>query len=312
MNLTAPVTLLGLDWSDPDTPHLRTTDPTNPNGSVLHPLLGEHTFRVDGDQRRCIGWFDLTGAGARHVCCRTGEVVNRGRQCRRCQYKEGFIAAHQAHRGPQALPDNIRDYLQRPHWLYLDVFAHGAMKVGTAAESRRRSRLAEQGPVAALYVVRTRDGIAIRSLEAAVSQRFNLSQQVPTRRKILGLQQAVDTAALTTRLTDLAAQVVPYLDRLTADQPGTEVFSDPDPWVRPACATTVFDASPVLAYLSDLTQGTHHLHVTGASGPVALFTTDPEPHPDTARYCADLTALIGRRLTVATPDEAPISAPTLF
>jgi hypothetical protein len=312
MNLTAPVTLLGLDWSDSDTPHLRTTDPTNPNGSVLHPLLGEHTFRIDGDQRRCIGWFDLTGTEARHVCCRTDEPATRGRQCRRCQYKEGFIAAHQAHRGPQALPDNIRDYLQRPHWLYLDVFAHGAMKVGTAAESRRRSRLAEQGPVAALYVARTPDGIAIRSLEAAVSQHFNLSQQVPTRRKILGLQQAVDTAALTTRLTDLAAQVVPYLEKLTADQPDTDVFSDPEPWVRPACATTVFEAAPVLAYPSDLTQGTHHLHITGVSGPVALVTAGPEPRPGTVRYCADLTTLIGRRLTSAEPKDAPASAPTLF
>jgi hypothetical protein len=312
MNLTAPVTLLGLDWSDPDIPHLRTTDPTNPGGSLLHPLLGEHTFRVVDDQRRCIGWFDLTGTEARHVCCRTDEVVTRGRQCRRCQYKEGFIAAHQAHRDPRALPENVRDYLQQPHWLYLDVFAHGAMKVGTAAESRRRSRLAEQGPVAAVYVARTPDGIAVRTLEAAVSQYFNLSQQVPTRRKVLGLQGPVDTATLTARLVDLAAQVVPYLDKLTADQSGTGVFSDPDPWVRPACATTVFDAAPVLAYPSDLTQGVHHLHVTGASGPVALFTTDPEPHPETVQYCADLTTLIGRRLVPATPEDASTSAPTLF
>ncbi|WP_262391774.1 DUF2797 domain-containing protein [Nocardiopsis sp. CNR-923] len=278
MNLTAPATLLGLDWSTPDTPHLRITDPTNSKGSLLHPLLGEHTFRIDGDQRRCVGWFDLTGTEGGHVRCRTDEIITRGRQCRRCQYKEGFIAAHQAHRDSTALPTNIRDYLQQPHWLYLDVFAKGMTKVGTAAESRRRSRLAEQGPVAAVYVARTPDGMTIRALESAVSRHFGLPQQVPTRRKILGLHGTVDTAALTTRLTDLATQVVSYLDKLTTDQPGIEVFSDPELWVRPACATTVFEAAPVLVYPADLTQGTHHLHITGASGPIALFTTVPEPH----------------------------------
>ncbi|MFJ9555301.1 hypothetical protein ACIRPH_15890 [Nocardiopsis sp. NPDC101807] len=110
----------------------------------------------------------------------------------------------------------IRDYLQQPHWLYLDVFANGMTKVGAAAESRRGSRPAEQGPV--------------------------------------------------------AAEATAYLATITADQPGTEVFTDPEPWARPACATTVFDAAPVLAHPADLTEGTHHLRVTGAGGPVALGT----------------------------------------
>ncbi|WP_150246289.1 DUF2797 domain-containing protein [Nocardiopsis quinghaiensis] len=308
MTITAPVTVLGLDWSTPDTPCLRTT--ATPDGSQLHPLLGEHTFRVDGDERYCVGWFDLTGPEGRHVRCRNDETVTRGRQCRRCQYKEGFVAAHQAHHNPHALPDNIRGYLQQPHWLYLDVFAKGMTKVGTAAELRRRSRLAEQGPVAAVYIARTSDGIAVRALEAAVSRHLGLPQQVPTRHKVLGLQDRVDTAALMMRLTELAAEATAYLATITADQPGTEVFLDPEPWARPACATTVFDAAPVLAYPAALTEGTHHLRVTGASGPVALFTT--EPGPDAARYCADLSKLIGRRLVPATPENAPTSAPTLF
>lgn len=310
MTITGSVTVLGLDWSTPDTPRLRTTDPATPDGSLLHPLLGEHTFRVDGDERHCVGWFDLTGPEGKHVRCRADEIVTRGRQCRRCQYREGFIAAHQAHHNPRALPDNIRHYLQQPHWLYLDVFAKGTTKVGTAAETRRRSRLAEQGPVAALYIARTTDGIAVRSLEAAVSRYLGLPQQVPTRRKVLGLQSQVDTAALTSGLTELAAEATTYLEKITADQPSTEVFSDPELWVRPTCAATVFDTAPVLAYPADLTEGIHHLCVTGASGPVALFTT--ESAPGAALYCADLTALVGRRLVPAAPEDVPTSTPTLF
>ncbi|WP_026117971.1 DUF2797 domain-containing protein [Nocardiopsis alkaliphila] len=310
MNPTAPVTLLGLDWNDSENPRLLTTDPDHPERSLLHPLLGEHTFRVDGEQRRCVGWFELTGAQGRHVRCRTDEIVTRGKQCRRCQYKEGFIAAHQAHRTPDALPDNIRDYLQQPHWLYLDVFANGTTKVGTAADSRRRSRLNEQGPVAALYLARTKDGATVRTLESALSQHFSLPQQVQARRKVLGLQNSIDTTALITKLTELAAQVTPYLDKFAAEQPGTEVLAAPEPWLRPACSTAVFESAPVLAYPGDLTQGTHRLHITGAAGPVVVFSTDPEP--DVPHHCADLSKLIGRTLAPVTAEDAPTGAPTLF
>ncbi|WP_431870501.1 DUF2797 domain-containing protein [Nocardiopsis eucommiae] len=310
MHPTAPLTLLGLDWSDPDTPRLRTSDPDRPGHSLLHPLLGEHSFRVEGEQRRCVGWFDLTGAEGRHVRCRTDETVTRGRQCRRCQYREGFVAAHQAHRTPDALPENIRDYLRQPHWLYLDVFADGTTKVGTAADARRHSRLAEQGPVAALYLARTTDGLTVRTLESAVSRHFGLPEQVQTRRKVLGLQTGVDTTALLGKLTALAARVTPYLDTVTDQGSGTEVLAAPEPWVRPACSTAVFATAPVLAYPGDLTRGTHRPLVTGVAGPVAVFST--EPGPDAPRHCADLSRLVGRTLAPVTAEDAPGGALTLF
>jgi hypothetical protein len=211
---------------------------------------------------------------------------------------------------PDALPENIRDYLRQPHRLYLDVFANGTTKVGTAADSRRRSRLAEQGPVAALYLARTKDGATVRTLESAVSQHFALPQQVQTRRKVLGLQNSIDTTALITKLTDLADQVTPYLNKIAAGQAGTEVLADPEPWGRPACSTAVFESAPVLVYPDDLTQGTHRLHITAAAGPVVVFSTVPEP--DAPRHCADLSRLIGRSLAPATAEDAPTGVPTLF
>lgn len=309
MNLDAPVTLLGLDWSEPDAPKLRTTAPGGETGSRLVPLLDEHTFHVEADQRYCVGWFDLTGPQATHVVCERPQSLERGRQCRHCQYREGFLAAHQAQSDPASLPKNIREYLQQPHWLYLDIFADGTSKVGTAAESRRRSRLAEQGPAAAVYVARTDDGIAVRALETAVSEHFNLTQQVRSARKVRGLQEKVDPAALTEDLGALSARVTSYLADITAGRGGAQVFSDPEAWVRPACADTVLDAAPVLAYPEKLTTGTHRIHVHGASGPVALLSTDPTP--GAARYCADLSTLVGRRLHPAS-EAAPAASPTLF
>ena len=309
MNLDAPVTLLGLDWSEPEAPQLRTTDPDGTGASRLVPLLDEHTFHVEDDQRHCVGWFDLTGPQATHVVCERAEVLERGRQCRRCQYREGFLAAHQAHHDPASLPKNIRAYLQQPHWLYLDIFPGGITKVGTAAESLKHSRLAEQGPVAAVYVARTKDGISVRALETAVSEHFDLKQQVQSRRKARGLQEKVDPTALTEGLDALSTRVTSYLADLTAGQGCTQVFSEPEAWVRPPCADTVLEATPVLAYPEELTQGTHRLHVHGVSGPVTLLST--EPGPGAVRYCADLSTLVGRRLHPAS-EAAPTAFPTLF
>ncbi|MBE2997210.1 DUF2797 domain-containing protein [Nocardiopsis sp. HNM0947] len=309
MNLDAPVTLLGLDWSEPDVPRLRITGPGEEAGSRLVPLLGEHTFQVEDERKHCVGWFDLTGPQATHRVCERAQTLERGRQCSRCQYSEGFLAAHQAHSDPAALPENIREYLQQPHWLYLDIFADGTAKVGTAAESRRRSRLAEQGPAAALYVARTDDGIAVRALETAVSERFHLTQQVRSTRKVRGLQNKIDPTALTEELGALSAQVTSYLADITADRSAAQVFSDPEAWVRPACAGTVLEAAPVLAYPDQLTTGSHRIHIHGASGPVALLSTDPTP--GAARYCADLSTLVGRRLHPAS-ETAPTVSPTLF
>ena len=292
----------------PDTPKLRISSPAEA-GSRLVPLLDEHTFHVQDEQKHCVGWFDLNGPHAAHRVCERAQPLERGRQCRHCQYREGFLAAHQAHSDPAALPTNIRAYLQQPHWLYLDIFADGTTKVGTAAESRRRSRLAEQGPTAAVYVARTDDGIAVRALETAVSERFNLTQQVRSSRKVRGLQNKVDPTALTEDLGALSARVCSYLADITADRSGTQVFCDPEAWVRPACADTVLEAAPVLAYPDQLTTGSHRIHIHGASGPVALLSTDPTP--GAARYCADLSSLVGRRLHPAS-EAAPTASPTLF
>lgn len=301
---------LGIDWTRVDAPQLRLATPDQPGEATTIPLQGTLDFALASAELFCCGWFDLTGPTPRHRTCATWERLERGRQCRRCQYTEGFLGVHQAHRTEANLPDNVRAYMAQPHWLYLDVFPDGTMKVGTAAQSRRESRLAEQGPVSARYVAHADDGTAIRATEAAVARRFNLPQAVQTRRKIRGLGSALNIADLHRRLDDLTTRTRPYLDEL-AEHSRTHSCTSPELWTPPEWSQAVFRAAPVLSYPADLAQGHHTLHLHGVSGPIALITTSTDN--DAPRYCADLTRLIGRHLTLNPPQaESPAPPPSLF
>ena len=103
---------------------------------VLVPLLRGLRFRVtDPGTRYCCGWFDYLGAEPAHRGCAASQQVPSGLQCQACRGREGFIQVHQSHRSDAELPQNVRDYMGRPHWLYLGIFPGGSLKVGTVARS---------------------------------------------------------------------------------------------------------------------------------------------------------------------------------
>ncbi|MGH3156555.1 MAG: DUF2797 domain-containing protein, partial [Streptosporangiaceae bacterium] len=264
---------LGIDWSG-DIPAARLARPGSPGRARLVPLQGELRFRVTGSAARyCTGWFDLTGPEARHVVCRTWEQFGKGRQCRSCQYLEGMVAAHQGYdKSLSQMPPNLRGYLTQPHRLYLDIFADGTSKVGTVAEQRLASRLAEQGPVAACYVARARDGLQVRQLEAAVSRRLGLPQAVTATRKLRALTAAVDVAALHASLSGLAARAC-VLAAETVSGDGWSPIDPPEAWKLPAISAAVFAAAPLALYPLPLTAGEHSLTFRGLAGPVAMVTT---------------------------------------
>jgi hypothetical protein len=215
--MSDPLIFLGVDWTDPATPHLRVAPLQRGAPARLLPYNQAWSYRAVADQpRRCTGYFDLAVTPPAHVTCRDLRVVARGVQCPTCRHREGFTAAHTTHRqgaSAAAVPDHVRQYLTQPHQLYLDVFADGTSKVGTAAQSRLHSRLAEQGPVAAVYVARGTDGAVIRQAEALVADRFvALRKSVTTRRKLTSLQQSpIDTESLRRDLDGLAENVTAYL-----------------------------------------------------------------------------------------------------
>lgn len=285
---------VGLDWSAPQAPTLRIQPARAREPSRLVPVTGGLRFRIaEPGARYCCGWFDFTGAAVRHRACSAGERLTGGRQCRRCRDREGFVMVHQAHRSLAALPRNVAGYMAQPHWLYLDVFADGSLKVGTVSEARFHDRVCEQGPVAACYVGRSGDGVDVRWAESAVAERFGLAQAVSGRRKLAGVRRPVDVTALTARLDSLAADVRAYLGELGGDR--VRAVGAPRWWDRPPLAESLLAAAPLVEYPEDLSQGDHSLFVTGLSGSIAMFSVSEDD--DAHAYVADLAELRGRRMT---------------
>ncbi|MGH3697294.1 MAG: DUF2797 domain-containing protein [Pseudonocardiaceae bacterium] len=294
MSTNSDLLCLGVDWSRPAEPSLRLANLGSTAPSYLLPLNGLIGFRItDSSTRYCAGWFDLTGDEPCHVNCESWERISSGKQCRRCQFKEGFLSAHQAHRGAAQLPDNVRTYLTQPHWLYLDIFADGSSKVGTVAESRLASRLAEQGAVAAYYVARANDGIRIREAEAAVSTQLRLRQTLSTKRKLEALQSKVDTVGLCDRLEALVKKVQPFLLSV-AESGAIEVPDTPARWRLPSAAVTAFEEAPLIIYPSQLSSGDHSLYMHGVTGPIGVFAINNEPNPQL--YAGNLANLHGMLL----------------
>ncbi|HEY6736385.1 MAG TPA: DUF2797 domain-containing protein [Candidatus Saccharimonadia bacterium] len=284
------IVCLGIDWSQPDQPALRLAQLGSAGPSWLRPLTGTLGFRIDHSERYCSGWFDLTGPIPRHITCETWEVVTRAKQCRRCQFREGFIGAHQAHNRPNALPANVREYLRQPHHLYVAGYADGSTKIGTAAQARQTVRLAEQGAVAACFIAEAPDGLLIRVAEAFLSTSLGLKQAVPTRRKLEALTSPVDPSAIKYRLEPAAITAL----QAARDLDSVTCLPVPLWWALPAPATAAFAAAPVALYAYSLEEGEHGLHIQGITGTIAVFTTHSAM--DAPVFAADLSALQGHQV----------------
>jgi hypothetical protein len=311
--LDALTVFLGADWTDALRPALRFA-PLRPGAaSRLEPYEQPRSYTVAAGGRRCTGYFDLAATPPSHVTCSAWRPLSSGTQCATCRHREGFTSAHTAHQGAAGIPEHVRRYLAQPHYLYLDVFPDGSSKVGTVAQARLGSRLAEQGAAAACYVARAEDGTLIRRAEADVSNQFGLKQAITTRRKLAALQQCpVDLGQLRVTLSALATDVQGYLRQTIVR--GLDVLAEPEPWTPPAASLTVFAAAPLAAYPVSLAEGRHNLVIGGLAGSIAALATAPGAVPG---YVADLGTLRGLPLqlsdyaeTLAVAD--PIMQESLF
>lgn len=283
----------GVDWSEPDRPLIRfapvSSRVSSRERSELVSTEVAWRFRVvDTDVRYCCGWFELVGDQAQHRPCPANNPATEGRQCARCR-NQGF-GLHLAHRGGDQTA-SVRDYLAQPHRLYLAVFADGTIKVGTAAQSRLDSRIAEQGAVAACFVASAANGVDVRLAEDAVSARFGLTQSVSARRKLRACGVAVDVDRLTAGLHQAIEDILPYLAVLASEHGWVEPARPPIPWRLPDHARRLFAATPLVAYPNELDRGDHSLYVRAMSGPIAMVTMTAEP--DAQPYAVNLTEVFG-------------------
>ncbi|ORI18413.1 hypothetical protein BJI47_19325 [Rhodococcus sp. 1168] len=173
----------------------------------------------------------------------------------------------------------------QPHWLYIATFANGVHKVGTAADTRKWARLAEQGAICARYVAWAADGKVVRVLEDRVTEQLQVRQSVRSSVKAAALALPVDTARLDAATMRLADRVRDSL----APPVGEDTYRTVDESWQVAGFRELATGNRV-CYPSDLTTGSHGFTVRACIGQAAVVDVDG------ASYVVDLHELKGRRV----------------
>ena len=278
----------GVTWAS-GAPSLLQADTTSGTLGTVDVMGLRIGVKAAGGGRFCTGRYGFAGTfQVEPLPCPQQAQAGPGGQCAACLGRDDFRFAHHAHEGGHASAA-LSAYLDQPHLLYVATFAHAATKVGTAAAPRRVSRLDEQGPVHATYLLQASDGRAVRVLEDALSRDAGLAQAVRGPAKLVGLTDPDPRQALAAH----EAAVGRALAALTA----LGLSPEPEEWTPPACGAEL--RSPRqgerLAYPHDLREGEHGFQVVSCSGSHALVRLAPD---DDARYVLDLNALKGRRVLI--------------
>lgn len=128
-------------------------------------LNGEFNFKKTSE-RRCVGWIDFSKLEI--MPCpdmASGDIV----QCEACKQREGFMRCVMCNGfSCPPLKPSVEAYCRQTHHLYLACFGSKQVKVGTASDARKYTRILEQGPLAAAFVA-TAPGPTIKQIEHTVS-----------------------------------------------------------------------------------------------------------------------------------------------
>jgi len=277
----------GVTWAT-GAPSLLLADTTTATLATVD-VMGLRIGVKAGGGRFCTGRYGFAGTfQVEPLPCPQQAQAGPGGQCAACLGRDDFRFAHHAHEGGH-VSAALTAYLDQPHLLYVATFANAASKVGTAAAPRRVSRLDEQGPVHATYLLQASDGRAVRVLEDTLSREAGLAQSVRGAAKLAALtdpdprhSRAAHEAAVGRALTALTA---------------LGLSPEPEEWTPPACGAELRAPrqGERLAYPHDLREGEHGFQVESCSGSHALVRLTPG---DDVRYVLDLNALKGRRVLI--------------
>ncbi|MER6952560.1 DUF2797 domain-containing protein [Streptomyces sp. NPDC000618] len=252
---------------------------------IMNRRLG---YQVNGTDRWCTGRYRFADAvRVEAVPCPDRALVEQNGQCSRCQSQDDFRFAHRFHHGGHS-PEALITYMAQPHWLYLATFADGTSKIGTAAESRKRSRLDEQGALFATYLTKSADGRTVRLIEDALTRRLGLTQTVRATTKLQALADLRD-------LSQARAKHEYDLARAAAALTDMNIPAPVESWNPPSEGDRLRTADSERAlYPHDPRQGEHGLRPISCVGSQVLALVDN----DEMAYVLDLGALKGRLITL--------------
>mgnify|MGYP005990112287 CR=1 FL=1 len=245
-------------------------------------------FRAPGPatDRYCTGRMAFRSDGPpRYVPCPGRERAVASGQCAACADKDSFRFVHTVHRSGFVSRD-LEKHVMQPHWLYLAAFANGTFKIGTAADTRKWGRLAEQGAICAQYVAHADDGKAVRVAEDLVTEAMGLRQAVRSAAKAASLCLPIDVDKLEAATAHRAQQVREMLT--AAGISGCTPIAER--WIPPVGREALSANISRVGYPADIATGSHGLEIETCVGQAVIATVGGET------YVVDLAPLKGRRI----------------
>ncbi|MFC3965143.1 DUF2797 domain-containing protein [Nocardia jiangsuensis] len=273
-------------------PHLDLTEVGSGERTAV-PLIGTTlAFSVPEPGQFCTGHAVFAASGeVRGRDCPAARPAVTGRQCAECAAADEFRFIHHVHRGGY-IPDGLREYVARPHWVYIATFADASSKVGTAVHARKRTRLDEQGAVRATYLAWADSGVTAREYEDLVSGALDIVQSKRRSAKLTALSRPRPAAEIERAHGWAVQEAREVLESASAVLPL-------EPWEPPAQHAGIAGDE----YPHTLTSGDHCLTVGAMVGSVASVTVNGEAD----RYLADFGVLAGRRVVPGPVRSAGIS-----
>lgn len=263
------------------------------------PLVGATVaFSVVGAGRYCTGYsaFGEDG-GLRMRDCAGDRLAVAGGRCVECGAADQFRFVHHVHRGGY-VPEGMREYVDRPHWVYIATFADASNKVGTVTHLRKRARLDEQGAVRATYLAWAATGVTAREYEDLVSGSLDVTQAKRRRAKLAALARPRPAG----EIEDAHAAAVDAARAVLAESAAVLPLERWQP--PPEHAGFATAGTSITEYPHALTAGDHRLSVVAMIGSAALVSVNE----DDGLFVADLGALTGLRLTPGPVRSRPAAA----
>lgn len=127
------------------------------------------------DKRKCPGTFKLLEWKYEKCADSVDMTGTKFRRCKNCEAKIGFKNAFLYDGEPTN--DDVRQYLNQLHFVYLAFFPPDKVKVGTASESRKIDRMYDQGAYFYTFIAKT-FGMDIQQIERYISKKTSLVESV--------------------------------------------------------------------------------------------------------------------------------------
>ncbi len=149
-----------LCWND-FTPYIHLKDLDKENDEYFNIPNEFNIERIN--KKICVG--TLNPYTREYISC-NNIIEENQMQCNKCKYLFDFYKCVRCHGGECYVKnENVLNYCNTPHYVYLAYFPNNKIKVGTASEIKKYNRLLEQGALFSIFVAKTPTGKIARQIE---------------------------------------------------------------------------------------------------------------------------------------------------